>query len=78
MNLKVNTISICQIVHRAFKMFPYIWLPVPSPILNREMEQKCFWLILPVITYCRGGARLGDSWVPHGCQGCRGEQRRNK
>ena len=54
MNLRVNTISICQIVHRAFKMFPYIWLPVPSPILNREMEQKCFWLILPVITYCRG------------------------
>lgn len=54
MNLKVNTISICQIVHRAFNMFPYIRLPVPLPILNREMEQKRFWLILPVITYCRG------------------------
>lgn len=54
MNLKVNTISICQIVHRALNMFPYVRLPVPLPILNREMEQKRFWLILPVITYCRG------------------------
>ena len=26
----------------------------------------------------QGGGRLGDSWVPHGCQGRHGEQRRNK
>ena len=59
-------------------MFPYIRLPVPLPILNREMEKKRFWLILPVITYCQGGGRLGDIWAPHGSQGCHGEQKRDK
>ena len=46
-------------------MFSYIRLPAPSPILNREEEQKRFWLNRPVITYCRKGVGGGRFWEYH-------------
>ena len=59
-------------------MFSYIRLLAPSPILNREEEQKRFWLNRPVITYYRRGSGWEILGVPHGCQGCHGKQRRDE